>query len=365
MDESRTSDSRDERHARETVRRFVARGQLSSMESLKGGSGPATESQLRLTAERAWVAGAQDPLALEALRGSSTPQELAAHLTEAMALMTRDGEAAVLSPAQIGSLEAISLLVDRPALQVRSGRFEPPLGAWSRLAANVQDLVPMLASVGRLSVAPAYGGALGTAFVVGDGLIMTNRHVLDYLYTPDGNGGQLIDGLSMTIDFKQEYGSTASSVFEVTGLRRVFSESSGIDLALLEVKGQGRAGERLPNPLLLQSRPAVVKSGTAVCVVGYPQADPARNNAGEMDRIFEQVYDVKRLSPGFVTAGEAQGSFSHDCTTLGGNSGSCVIDLETASVIGLHWGGDYLSPNHALSLPSLAKTLTGLNFGSA
>lgn len=355
----------DERHAREIVRRFVARGRLSSMESLQGGGEPATESQLRLMAERAWIAGAQDPIALEALRSSSTPQELAAHLAEAMGRLARDGEAALLSPAQIRSLEAISLLVDRPALLVRSGSFDPPIGAWSRLAANVQDLAPMLGSVGRINVTPPYGGALGTGFVVGDGLIMTNRHVLDYLYTPDGEGGQLIDGLSMTIDFKQEYGSTASSVFKVTGVRRVFSASSGVDLALLEVKSRGSAQEPLPNPLLLQARPGSVKSGAAVCVVGYPQADPARNNAGEMDRIFEQIYDVKRLSPGFVTAGEAQGSFSHDCTTLGGNSGSCVIDLETASVIGLHWGGDYLSPNHALSLPGLAQILTGLNFGSA
>lgn len=365
MDERRTNDCQEERHARETVRRFVARSRLSSMESLQGSSGPATESQLRLIAERAWMAGAQDPLALEALRGSSTPQELATHLTEAMTRLSRDGEAAVLTPAQIGSLEAISLLVDRPALLVRSGCFEPPVGAWSRLAANVQDLAPMLASVGRLSVAPAYGGPLGTGFVVGDGLIMTNRHVLDFLYMPDGEGGQLIDGLSMTIDFKQEYGSTASSVFEVTGLRTVFSATSGIDLALLEVKGRGSAGEPLPAPLLLQSESAALKNGAAVCVIGYPLADPERNNAGEMDRIFEQIYGVKRLSPGFVTSGEAQGSFSHDCTTLGGSSGSCVIDLETASVIGLHWGGDYLSPNHALSLPSLAQTLTGLNFGSA
>ena len=364
MDKSSASDSRMDLRARETVRRFIARGRLSSMESLQEVSGRTTESQLRLMAERAWIVGAQDPLGSEALLGSSTLQELTVHLTEAMARLARDGEAAVLSPAQIGSLEAISLLVDRPALLVRSGRFEPPVGAWSRLAANVQDLAPMLASVGRLSVAPVYGGAVGTGFVVGESLLMTNRHVLDFFYTPDGDGGQLIDGLSMTIDFKQEYGSTVSSIFEVTGLRKIFPESSGIDLALLEVKSRGSAGEPLPTPLLLQSRPVVIKNGAAICVVGYPQADPVRNNAGEMDRIFEQIYDVKRLSPGFVTASEAQGSFSHDCSTLGGSSGSCVIDLDTASVIGLHWGGDYLSPNHALSLPRLAQTLTGLNFGS-
>jgi hypothetical protein len=86
-----------------------------------------------------------------------------------------------------------------------------------------------------------------------------------------------------------------------------------------------------------------------------------------MDRIFEGIYDVKRLAPGYLTSEDQNGSFSHDCTTLGGNSGSCVIDVETGSVIGLHWGGDYLEPNHAVTLPLLASSgdMSGVNFKDA
>jgi V8-like Glu-specific endopeptidase len=40
----------------------------------------------------------------------------------------------------------------------------------------------------------------------------------------------------------------------------------------------------------------------------------------------------------------------HDCSKLGGNSGSCVIDLETNQVIGLHFGGRYLGRNSAVAL---------------
>jgi len=282
----------------------------------------------------------------------------------AFARIARDGEAAVLPPSEISSLEAISLLIDRPALLIVGGKFEPPTGPWSRLAANMQDLQPMLASVGRLEVQHAYGGAIGTGFVVGENLIMTNRHVLDFLYSANGDAGEFLSDLLMKIDFKHEYGSSASSVFDITGIHHIFPKHLGVDLALLKVNGRGSASEILPKPLLLQSCPSAVKAGAAVCVVGYPQADADRNDEREMDRIFEQIYEVKRLAPGFVTSVDKNGSFSHDCTTLGGNSGSCVIDLETASVIGLHWGGDYLEPNHAVTLPLLAQSLDTVNFGN-
>ena len=47
--------------------------------------------------------------------------------------------------------------------------------------------------------------------------------------------------------------------------------------------------------------------------------------------------------------------FKHDCSTLGGNSGSSVIDLETNQVIGLHFGGRYLQGNSAVALWELTN----------
>jgi V8-like Glu-specific endopeptidase len=46
--------------------------------------------------------------------------------------------------------------------------------------------------------------------------------------------------------------------------------------------------------------------------------------------------------------------FTHDCSTLGGNSGSCVIDLESNRVLGLHFKGRYLEANWAVALWKLA-----------
>jgi V8-like Glu-specific endopeptidase len=56
----------------------------------------------------------------------------------------------------------------------------------------------------------------------------------------------------------------------------------------------------------------------------------------------------------------------HDASTLGGNSGSCVVDLDTGQVLGLHFGGQYMHYNVAVALwrlvddPLLARA--GVNF---
>jgi V8-like Glu-specific endopeptidase len=46
--------------------------------------------------------------------------------------------------------------------------------------------------------------------------------------------------------------------------------------------------------------------------------------------------------------------FTHDCSTLGDNSGSCVVDLQTGRVIGLHFRGSYRRTRYAVALWQLA-----------
>jgi hypothetical protein len=70
-----------------------------------------------------------------------------------------------------------------------------------------------------------------------------------------------------------------------------------------------------------------------------------------MIRIFEDIFNVKRLQPGELREFRSNNnSVLHDCSTLGGNSGSPVIDLETNLVLGLHFGGRYLEVNQAVAL---------------
>jgi len=66
-----------------------------------------------------------------------------------------------------------------------------------------------------------------------------------------------------------------------------------------------------------------------------------------MERIYGRTYNKKRLAPGGVTRVE-QLSLLHDCTTLGGNSGSAVVDLDSGEALGLHFSGKFMTANYAV-----------------
>ena len=87
-----------------------------------------------------------------------------------------------------------------------------------------------------------------------------------------------------------------------------------------------------------------------------PPSDPVQ------DRIFGGKYNVKRLQPGTVRPRAKIASFenvvnamTHDASTLGGNSGSAVIDVQTWQIVALHFAGEYLKANYAVPTYELAR----------
>src|SRR5215213_1440580 len=66
-----------------------------------------------------------------------------------------------------------------------------------------------------------------------------------------------------------------------------------------------------------------------------------------MKQLYRDRFDVKRAAPGF-TSGIDNGSTTHDCTTLGGSSGSAIVELATGKAVGLHYAGLYLEDNFAV-----------------
>jgi hypothetical protein len=187
---------------------------------------------------------------------------------------------------------------------------------------------------------------------------MTNRHVVAHYVTRAGPGWELDPGAGMLIDFKQEFGVADALSFPIIGVEWV-DDRDEVDLALLRVNSVTTAGgvtTPLPGPLRLQKDGGYANTGNNVYVAGYPAADPERNDNEQMHRIFSGVYEKKRIAPGRVASIDfAHGLLTHDCSTLGGNSGSCVVDLSTNSVVGLHFSGDYLVENVAVLLPPLAS----------
>ncbi|MEO1159714.1 MAG: phospholipase D-like domain-containing protein, partial [Pseudomonadota bacterium] len=75
-----------------------------------------------------------------------------------------------------------------------------------------------------------------------------------------------------------------------------------------------------------------------------------------MDRIYGKTYDIKRIAPGLMDD-DSRGWATHDCTTLGGKSGSPVIDVGTGKVVALHFAGLYLIENYAVPVSTIKQYL--------
>jgi endonuclease G len=259
--------------------------------------------------------------------------------------------------------EAIVLREGRPTLLVRQGSFEPPqLAQWrSRILPYRAKIDRAIAAVGRVEVGFSAQPYSGSAWMVAPGVAITNRHVAVQFAGRQGRdhvirsnpGGQRF---APRVDFREEYLDNRPIDVAVARVLYIAGDADDDpDLALLEVTP--RLGARLPDPIaLFAGRPA---PGSVVVTIGYPAADP-RGSAADQARLFGGIYDVKRVAPGLVVERLNDGCFTHDCTTLGGSSGSVVLDVETGAAIGLHFAGEYLSANYAVSSSVIADRVRRL-----
>lgn len=269
-----------------------------------------------------------------------------------------EGENADLAPEEETGLEAIILLFGRPAILIQDGRFFQPPADWAVLEQHRDAIQRTFRSVGRIEVEghPELEW-IGTGFLVAPDVLMTNRHVAQEFTGPRANGRWGIHpGIKAHIDFVEELGGSNTAEFAIRSLIGIHGRH---DMALFRIERTGGENRRLqaPPPLPLAVRPDQPGplAGRNVYVVGYPAWDGRRNDPEPMQRLFGNIYNVKRLQPGTVMRHVAeQKVFTHDCSTLGGNSGSCVVDLETHQVIGLHFGGRYRQANQAVALWQLA-----------
>lgn len=299
---------------------------------------------------------------------------------EALKRLAVDGEAATLSQRHIIGLEAI-VVPDgtRPALFVRDDDVDPGVpqaGSWTARIATLRDRIGEVAeSVGRINSAIGFPNYAGTGFVVADGLILTNKHVLELLAgSPDPrDDGTWTFQKPVTIDFAAEYGSARTKSFKVTGVRYASPDRidqvlnlSNLDMALLDVETINGDGEPLPPPLRFSTHLKSVGTQSDIYVMGYP-ARPWDEVGKVLMVVFQDEYFVKRFAPGYVERhpddvddGGHHRVFTHDASTLHGNSGSCVIEfrIEGRAVVGLHFAGIESSENYAHSIARIKDLLT-------
>ena len=248
----------------------------------------------------------------------------------------------------------------RPALTVKNAAIDFAGGAPDDVSAEmIQRLKraapvvePMIPFVGRIDVANHQSSLryVGTGWLIERDLVVTNRHVAQLLARESGTSfefrsGRFGDPLEVSIDYRHELDGSLTDVARVTEVVWIEPDEAGPDFALLRV---GDRSSRATGFIRLADSDA--PPGTDVVVIGYPARAPASIILDQqwMDRIYGGVYDVKRAAPGLI-ADPAEGWTTHDCTTLGGNSGSVVLDMKSGAAVALHFAGEYLLANYAVA----------------
>ncbi len=264
------------------------------------------------------------------------------------------------------ALSAIILKENRPALLVQNNSFAvPKVGEWTLLAEHKIALEKILPAVGRIEIKTESPlGYIGTGFLVAPDVILTNRHVARFFV--ESKSLEIQADLNPRIDYAQEY---QVERFQIAAIRQALLVDDYWDLAALQVEWDEATPKLEPLPLA-GSLPQPLKDGL-VTSIGYPALDTSKSERIPVQmQVFDNIFEKKRLSPGYTLGrgettsfGKTVRAVEHDCSTLGGNSGSCLYNLDSQSVVGLHFAGFYLVANYAVPTWELTKNPVLKNLG--
>ncbi|HKM55852.1 MAG TPA: phospholipase D-like domain-containing protein [Isosphaeraceae bacterium] len=304
---------------------------------------------------------------VDLLRGLASQDELRATLNN---VRDRVGALESVGPDSALALETIVNRVGRPVLEVADDDYEiegaeaaiwEPRLSIPTVRAAIRSVIP---SVGRIEVDnnPDFTW-LGTGWLIGDDVVVTNRHVASEFaalsVTAAGRSFVFKRGwpdrntrMAARVDFRRELRNNSPRAFSVREVLHI-EDDDGPDFAFLQVESPGSSGPLSPK-LHPSDKPA--EAAEYVATIGYPAADSRIPEQELMSRLFGDKYNVKRLSPGQILRLDHD-LVMHDCSTLGGNSGSPIVDLATGDVLGLHFSGVFLRENRGVPIGYVTSRL--------
>jgi endonuclease G len=261
-----------------------------------------------------------------------------------------------LSDKDLIHLESIVLPALRPVFDIQNETYETLPADWGAFNPGRGAIEPIIRGIGRLQLTghPSYT-FVGTGFVCSPTAILTNRHVAQIFVLESRNGRSLtfLPGVSCALNMLAEVGSAASLLLDVT---RPIVASDKWDLTLLRVESLPSGVAPVP---LAGTAPAAIDGGIAA-IIGYPAFDPIESFVDQAT-IFRAVFDRKRFQPGKLNGrvdvpsfGHTVSALAHDCSTLGGNSGSALISADLSQVVGIHFAGITHQSNYAIPSWELA-----------
>lgn len=294
-------------------------------------------------------------------------QELAAHLALAKQASAKlqDNVLADLSQEEEQALAAVVYLAKRPSLRVQGGLVRGIPTSWQPLQHGVEDVEAYLPGVGRLDrVSQGARERQGTGWFVKKDRVITNNHVVAGLCGIDPHAvpgwrkllGEQIDQVNRhwaaneadrptwdPAESPQGGPETAAGRVVQADLHPV------LDMAILQVEGV-EDSDSLVIPI---SAEGPVDPSDRVYVLGYPAVASMehRLHRALLRYLFgDKPWGMdKRVAPGALR-NVGMSPVSHDATTLGGSSGSAVMDLESHLAVGLHYWGSYWTANDAVPL---------------
>jgi hypothetical protein len=227
----------------------------------------------------------------------------------------------------------------RPASLVIDGDFESErFGSFGLgMAAARMFLKEAIAGVARVEMDSATTPFIGTAFSVGHNLFATASFVGDAIarQSSQSNSKEAVAWL----DLSDMSGPKKPKL----RILKVHPARPHWPVAFLEVEEEF-APLRLA-PLSVY----VTLADRPICVIGYPALD-VRNDPEMLKQIFGNNWGFKQLMPGLIMGTEDQHQdqnvmIKHDASTSGVMAGAPLIDLETGTVVGIHYSGSYLATN--------------------
>ncbi|MFD0894285.1 DNA/RNA non-specific endonuclease [Luteolibacter ambystomatis] len=275
-----------------------------------------------------------------------------------------EGNGDVLRDGAYTTTEAIILDFGRPALIVQDGKWQTPKSKEieTRLKGAEATLLAAIPKVGRVEILNYRSDYVGTGWMIDEDILITNRHVASLFGQKSGGSfsfraspsGRLYESRT---DFLREYQRNAVAQAAVREIIYIEEDSDLLpDMALVRMD---KNAIKLPAPVELAATLPVFDQ--QIAIIGYP-AEDSRNDSFVMNDIFGGVYNVKRLSPGRIMGVRPDGKLlQHDGTTLGGNSGSPVIDLATGKAVGLHFSGSFHLENYAVTSVWLKQRLAEIS----